>query len=95
MTEAKVVLPEDGVPGKHFLACVDGLGYRDSSKVASSDSTANLSPNTDRVLLAALLQQPQAEPAAYLRNNVQDEMWLHTNLLTLVLAEKTRVREII
>ncbi|KAJ5727471.1 hypothetical protein N7493_005291 [Penicillium malachiteum] len=43
-----------------------GPGYRDSSLVSSSDSSANLSPNTNGFLLPALLQQKQAAPVAFL-----------------------------
>ncbi|KAF4769633.1 hypothetical protein N7455_006570 [Penicillium solitum] len=51
-----------------------GPGYRDSSKIASSDSTTNLSPNTNGFLLSALLQQRQAAPAALLLNNLWGAM---------------------
>lgn len=51
-----------------------GPGYRDSSKIASSDSTANLSPNTNGFLLSALLQQKQAAPAVFLLNNLWGAM---------------------
>ncbi|KAJ5511962.1 hypothetical protein N7453_004065 [Penicillium expansum] len=58
----------------HLPALKLGPGYRDSSKVASSDSSANLSPNTNGFLLSALLQQKQAAPAAFLLNNLWGAM---------------------
>ncbi|KAJ5724977.1 uncharacterized protein N7483_006334 [Penicillium malachiteum] len=51
-----------------------GPGYRDSSLVASSDSSANLSPNTNGFLLPALLQEKQAAPVAFLLENLWGAM---------------------
>jgi hypothetical protein len=51
-----------------------GPGYRDSSLVVSSDSSAKLSPNTNGFLLSALLQQKQAAPVAFLLNNLWGAM---------------------
>ncbi|KAJ6030982.1 hypothetical protein N7540_001714 [Penicillium herquei] len=51
-----------------------GPGYRDSSLVASSDSSANLSPNTNGFLLPALLQQKQAAPVSFLLENLWGAM---------------------
>ncbi|CAG8020758.1 unnamed protein product [Penicillium salamii] len=58
----------------HLPSLKLGPGYRDSSKVASSDSTANLSPNTNGFLLSALLEQKQAAPAAFLLKNLWGAM---------------------
>ncbi|CAG8053486.1 unnamed protein product [Penicillium salamii] len=58
----------------HLPSLKLGPGYRDSSKVASSDSTANLSPNKNGFLLSALLQQKQAAPAAFLLKNLWGAM---------------------
>ncbi|KAJ5737231.1 uncharacterized protein N7483_002356 [Penicillium malachiteum] len=51
-----------------------GPEFRDSSLVAPSDSSANLSPNTNGVLLPALPQQKQAAPVAVLLDNVWGAM---------------------
>ncbi|KAL4789511.1 Six-hairpin glycosidase-like protein [Aspergillus venezuelensis] len=51
-----------------------GPGYRDSSAVASSDRTANLSPNTNGFLLAALLQQKQISASKFLLQNLWGAM---------------------
>lgn len=58
----------------HLPALKLGPGYRDSSAVASSDSTANLSPNTNGFLLPALLQQKQAEASTFLLQNLWGAM---------------------
>ncbi|CAG8944711.1 unnamed protein product [Penicillium salamii] len=58
----------------HLSVLKLGPGYRDSSQVASSDTTANLSPNTNGFLLSALLKQKQAAPAAFLLENLWGAM---------------------
>ncbi|KAJ5690437.1 hypothetical protein N7462_004829 [Penicillium macrosclerotiorum] len=58
----------------HLPSLKLGPGYRDSSLVASTDSSANLSPNTNGFLLTALLQQKRAVPAAFLFENLWGAM---------------------
>lgn len=58
----------------HLPALKLGRGYRDSSAVASFDSTANLSPNTNGFLLPALLQQKQTEASTFLLQNLWGAM---------------------
>ena len=55
-----------------------GPGYCDTSKVLSSDSSANLSPNTNGFLLPALLKQKKASLAAFLLNNLWGAMVTNT-----------------
>ncbi|KAE8157657.1 Six-hairpin glycosidase-like protein [Aspergillus tamarii] len=58
----------------HLPALKLGPGYRDSSAVASSDSTANLSPNTNGFLLSALLLQKQTAASTFLFQNLWGAM---------------------
>jgi hypothetical protein len=58
----------------HLPALKLGPGYGDSTKVLSSDASANLSPNINRSLLPALLQQKQTAPATFLLENLWGAM---------------------
>lgn len=51
-----------------------GPGYRDLSKVLSSDSSANLSPNTNGFLLQAILHQKREDLATFLFENLWGAM---------------------
>ncbi|KAJ5771389.1 uncharacterized protein N7511_003440 [Penicillium nucicola] len=56
-----------------------GPGYRDSSKVLASDSTANLSPNTNGFLLPALLRQKHTAAATFLLEKLWGAMVANTS----------------
>ncbi|KAJ5918557.1 hypothetical protein N7466_010549 [Penicillium verhagenii] len=56
-----------------------GPGYRDSSKILSSDSSANLSPNTNGFLLQAILEQKKADLATFLFQNLWGAMIANTS----------------
>lgn len=58
----------------HLPSLKLGPGYRDSSTVDSSDSTANLSPNINGFLLPALMQKNQVAPARFLFDNLWGAM---------------------
>ncbi|KAE8373049.1 bacterial alpha-L-rhamnosidase-domain-containing protein [Aspergillus bertholletiae] len=63
----------------HIPSLKLGPGYRDSSKVLSSDSSAILSPNTNGFLLSALLTQRQTGLAAFLLKNLWGAMIANTS----------------
>lgn len=56
-----------------------GPGYRDSSRILSSDSSANLSPNTNGFLLLALLKQKHAGFTTFLFKNLWGAMIANTS----------------